>query len=244
MSELDIIIPVYNEGDNIVPTLASLRDSVRTPCRVLICYDFDEDTTLTALANHDFSPLAIIPVKNRGRGAHSAVLTGFAATTAEAVVVLPADDDSNGAILDQMVAKARSGCDIVAASRFIPGGCMEGCPWLKALLVRTAAFLLFHLAGVPTRDATNGFRLFSRRVVTTIPIESTAGFVYSLELVVKVHRLGWRVEEVPASWFERKSGESRFRIAAWLPHYLRWFFYAFETKFLGKGPETVPRLPA
>lgn len=237
---VDIIIPVYNEGENIVATLDGLREYVRTPCRVLICYDFDEDTTLAVLEKHDWTPLEIQVVKNQSRGAHGAVMTGFSASDAEAVIVMPADDDYNGPIIDAMVEKCSQGDDIVAASRFIPGGCMEGCPWLKAVLVRTAAFVLFHVAAVPTRDATSGFRLFSRRVVREIPVESTEGFVYSIELLVKAHRLGWSVGEVPARWYERRHGQSRFRVIKWLPAYLRWFFYAMETRFLKRGPESVP----
>ena len=239
MSELDIIIPVYNEGDNIVPTLRALREHVKTPCRVLIAYDFEEDTTLEALRRHDFSPLPIVPIKNQGRGAQGAVLTGFALAEAPAILVLPADDDFNAPMLDQMVQKCREGCEIVTATRFIPGGCMEGCPWLKAVLVRTAAFLLYHFARLPSHDATSGFRLFSRRVVREIPIESNRGFVYSIELLVKAHRLGWRIGEVPARWYERKHGQSRFQVVRWLPAYLKWFFYAFATTYLRRGPETV-----
>lgn len=116
---------------------------------------------------------------------------------------------------------------------------MEGCPWLKALLARGSAFLLFHLAGVPTHDPSNGFRLFSRRVLETIPIESTVGFTYSLELLAKCHRLGWKISEVPVAWYERKSGTSRFRILKWLPHYLVWFFYCFATATRLKNSESV-----
>jgi SAM-dependent methyltransferase len=128
-----------------------------------------------------------------------------------------------------MMERFREGCDIVAASRFMPNGKMVGCRWLKATLVRTAAFLLYHGAGVPTHDATNGFRLFSRRVVKDIPIESTQGFTYSLELLAKAHRRGWKIAEVPVQWFERRNGTSRFRVFHWLPHYLRWFLHCFGT---------------
>ena len=76
-----------------------------------------------------------------------------------------------------MVAKARAGCDIVCASRFMPGGRMEGCPWLKAALVRSAAFLLYHFARLPTHDPTSGFRLFSRRVIEQITIEFGSGLL-------------------------------------------------------------------
>ena len=186
-ARLDIVIPVYNEGRNILATLGALRDHMRTPARIMICYDRP-------------------------------------------------DDDFNGAIVDTMVGKAEAGADIVCASRFMRGGCMVGCPWLKALLVRVAAFTLYYIARLPTHDPTSGFRLFSRRVIDSIAVESDSGFCYSIELLVKCHRLGWPVAEVPAQWFERTEGASRFRVISWLPAYLRWYGYALATTFL--------RLPA
>ena len=163
-------------------------------------------------------------------------MAGFAASEAPFVLVFPADDDYNAGMLDAMVAKAAAGADIVCASRFIPGGSMVGCPWLKAVLVRASAFTLYHLARLPTHDASNGFRLFSRRLIRNVVVESDQGFCYSIELLVKCHRLGWPVAEVPARWFERRQGQSRFRVLSWLPAYLRWYAYAFATTFL--------RLPA
>jgi glycosyltransferase involved in cell wall biosynthesis len=235
---LDIVIPVYNEGKNILRTLTELRRQVKTPSRILICYDRPDDDTLPAIRNNPAAVegMTIEFVLNRGRGAHGAVMSGFAASQAPFVLVFAADDDFNAVILDEMVRKAAAGADIVCASRFIPGGRMIGCPWLKALLVRASAFTLYHLARLPTHDASNGFRLFSRRLIGNVVIESDSGFCYSIELLVKCHRLGWPVAEVPAQWFERKAGESRFRVLSWLPAYLRWYFYAFATTFL--------RLPA
>jgi dolichol-phosphate mannosyltransferase len=243
---LDIVIPVYNEGDNILATLASLQRALRTPFRILICYDqADDDTLSTIQANPErVAGLAIEFVRNPSRGAHAAVLSGFAASEAPFVLVFPADDDFNAVILDTMVAKAEQGADIVCASRFIPGGRMVGCPWLKAVLVRTAAFTLYYLARLPTRDATNGFRLFSRRVIDRIEIESDSGFCYSLELLVKCHRLGWPVADVPAQWFERKHGASRFKVLNWVPAYLRWYGYAFATTFLRLPANSVMQHPA
>jgi len=237
VQRLDIVIPVYNEGSNILATLADLRRHVRTPCRILICYDRPDDDTLSVIkANPDaVEGMAIELVPNRGHGVHGAVTTGFAVSQAPLVMVYPADDDFNGSIVDEMVKKG-AGADIVCASRFIAGGCMVGCPWLKAVLVRAAAFTLYHLARLPTHDATSGFRLFSRRVINGIVIESDRGFCYSIELLVKCHRLGWPVAEVPAKWFERRQGQTRFRVLGWLPAYLRWYRYAFATTFL--------RLPA
>jgi hypothetical protein len=97
---------------------------------------------------------------------------------------------------------------------------------------------------LPTRDATNGFRLFARRVLDHIVIQSDQGFCYSIELAVKCHRLHWRIGEVPARWRERTRGTSRFQVINWLPAYMRWYFYAFATTYLRRSARTVPlKLP-
>lgn len=236
---VDIVIPVYREGESILPVLQSIRDRVRTPLRVLICHDQDDDPTLEAIRREKERLPPIHFVRNRGSGALGAVMTGFRLSTAPVVAMVPADDDYNAGRLDAMFAQILQGTDIVCPSRFIGDGCMEGCPAMKAFLVRSAAWFLYHIAGVPTRDPTNGFRVFSRRVIDRIPIETRAGFGYSLEYLVKVQRLGWRIEERPVHWFERKTGRSRFRILAWAPTYLRWVGYALITRFLNRGPADV-----
>ena len=230
---LDIIIPVYNEGESFHRVLEALRCNVRAPFRVLLCYDHDGDTTLQAIQSYpQASEITIVPVKNPSRGPHAAVMAGLRYSDSPARLVYPGDDDYNAGIVDRMHRLAQQGFDIVAASRFMPGGSMKGCPWLKAFLVRSSAFVLHRVARLPTHDASNGFRLFSQRVVEQIPVQSSQGFTYSLELLVKCHRLGWRIGEVPAQWYQRKAGASRFRVLKWLPGYLRWFFYAFATTYL------------
>jgi dolichol-phosphate mannosyltransferase len=247
---IDIVIPVYNEGSNILPVLESFRKSVRTPYRVLICYDREDDDTLPVVREYQQQhaprtapPAPIEFVKNPTRGPLEAILAGFRATTAPMVLMMAADDDYNAPIIDEMAARIRDGAEIAVASRFIPGGYMRDCPWLKALLVRTSAWALYHLARLPSRDASNGFRMFSRRVIDRIPIESKVGFAYSIELLVKAHRLRWKVVDVAAGWSERKTGRSRFAVIKWLPQYLTWFRYAFATTYLRRGPETVDLRP-
>jgi dolichol-phosphate mannosyltransferase len=240
VSHLDIVIPVYNEGANILQTLESLG-AVRTPHRVMICYDRDDDDTLTAIERNreTLAGMSIEFVRNRGRGAHAAVLTGFAASLAPVVIVLTADDDYNAGIIDGMVAKAEAGFDVVCPSRFAPGGSMTGCPLLKACLAIFGNLSLYYFTRLPTRDATNGFRLFSRRVLDQIVIESDRGFCYSIELLVKCHRLGWAIAEVPAQWHERVRGNSRFRVVQWLPAYARWYLYALATTYLRRPARSV-----
>lgn len=240
--DLDIVIPVFNEGKNIQRILNALHQGIqRHTYRVLICYDFAEDTTLTALEAYDNPGIPIELVLNPSRGPHAAVIAGFRASTAPTIMVFPADDDYNPPIVDNMMDQAKNGCDIVCASRFMKGGQMVGCPWLKALFVRTSAWALYYVARVPTHDPSNGLRIFSRRVIDQIPIESSQGFTYSLELLVKAHRLGWRICELPAQWFERSNaeGQSNFKVLEWLPGYLKWFFYAFATTYLRKPAKTV-----
>jgi hypothetical protein len=164
-----------------------------------------------------------------GKYAHGAIVTGFHFSTAPAVLTFMADDDYNAGIIDTMIERFWEGNDIVCASRFIPGGSMVGCPWPKSVLVRAVSFTLYHFASLPSHDATNAFRLFSRRLLNEVKIESTQGFTYSLELLVKCHRLRWNVSEVPAQWIERTLGSSRFLVFRWAPAYLRWYWYAFRT---------------
>jgi glycosyltransferase involved in cell wall biosynthesis len=237
--KLDIVIPVYNEGPNIRSVLESFRRELRVPYRVLICYDFEGDTTLTVLEPLSREEYHFELVRNPGRGVREAIRAGIQRTTAPFVITFPADDDYNAPRIDAMMEKAIAGCDIVCASRLMRDGCMVGCYWLKAFLVRTAAFLLYHIGRLPTHDPTNGLRLFSRRVIEQIPNESQVGWAFSLEWLVKCHRLGWPITELPAEWHERKAGKSRFRILGWLPQYLKWFFYGFATTWLRRSPKTV-----
>jgi dolichol-phosphate mannosyltransferase len=241
VSELDIVIPVYNEGAGIARVLDALRDSVDTPFRVLICYDSDEDDTLAAITGYGDAPFHVVLVKNDAPGPLGATVAGFAATSAEAVLVLPADDDYNAARIDGMVAQLRAGHDVVCANRFTRDSRVSDYPWLKWVLVRSAGLLLRHLARFPTSDPTNGMRLFSRRVVKELAVETEAGFAYSFELLAKCHRLGWPIAEIPADWFERRTGTSRFQIARWLTTYGRWFGYAFATTYLRCPPATAPQ---
>ncbi len=238
---IDIVVPAYNEGDNILATLATLAREVRTPIRVLLCYDRDDDDTLAAIRRHGSCGLDVVFVKNLSEGAHGAVMSGFATSRSAHVLVYPADDDYNACILDEIFRRGAGGSDIVCASRFMKGGSMLGCPWPKSVLVRIAAFTLYHVGRIPTHDATNGLRLFSRRLLQTVTIESTEGFTYSLELLGKCHRLGWPIDEVAAHWIERKNGKSRFKVLRWIPAYLRWYLFIFATTFLARGPGSVAR---
>ena len=118
---------------------------------------------------------------------------------------------------------------------------MKGCPLLKSILVRTASITLYLLSSIPVQDASNGFRLFSRRLINEVTIESKIGFAYSLELLTKCNRLKLKISEVPAQWEERSEGSSRFKVFKWLPQYLNWYLYGLGTTWLKKGPLDVKK---
>ena len=221
--------------------MRSLANGVRIQFRVLICYDFDEDSTLSAIQENGSQGVNIKFVKSNGIGPHAAVMSGFSQSQAPYVLVLPADDSYNASLIDTMVDIASTGSDVVCASRFMPGGTFVGCTLFKFALVRLAAFSLYKLGRLPTRDGTNGFRLFSRRLLEAVTIESSQGFTYSIELLAKCHRLNWTISEIPAKWHERGSGSSRFRLFRWIPSYLIWYFYVFKTSWLSIGPASAYR---
>jgi len=234
MSSLDIVIPVYNEGRNILAVLDAFRRQVRTPHRVLICYDSEDDDTLPAVRHAPGqADIVLVQNPNPGQGPHSAVRAGLAASTAPAVLVYMADDDYNADIIDIMYRRFSEGCDVVAASRFVEGGCMIGCDRVKEAVARFGSMLLNKVAGLPVHDGTNAFRLFSRRLLDAVEIESREGFTFSVELLAKSVRLGWPVTEVPARWYERADKPSRFRTVKWLPAYIHWLLYAMATRWLG-----------
>ncbi|MEX2457841.1 MAG: glycosyltransferase [Actinomycetota bacterium] len=226
--ELAIVVPVYNEPDNIGPALRRIGASVRTTHEVLVVHDFDEDTTVPVVRGlQGEMPSVRLHRNDLGRGVLNAMRAGIAVSRAPFVVISMADGSDEVELVDRMVELARRGADVVAPSRYMPGGRQIGGPWLKGALSRLAGLTMYWVGGLPTRDPTNNFKLYSRRLLDTVTIESTGGFELALELTVKAHLAGRRVVELPATWRDRVAGESRFRLAQWLPRYLRWFFHLF-----------------
>jgi hypothetical protein len=95
------------------------------------------------------------------------------------------------------------------------------------------------VAGVGTHDSTNNFKLYSRRFLDSVTIDSKAGFELALELTVKAHLAGRRIAEVPTTWRDRTAGTSNFKLRKWLPHYLRWYAMAFRRRFRWGRPEAI-----
>lgn len=231
---ISLVVPVYNEADNIVPFLRDVEEHVHEPHETLLVYDFPEDTTLPAVhAMQPPAPSARLVHNTLGKGVLNALKAGFAAAAGDVIVVMMADRSDEPRDVDTMARLIREGADVVAGSRYVAGGRQEGGPLLKRTLSRLAGVSLHYLAGLPIRDATNNFRAYSRRVVTEIPVEGDASFALALELTLKAYWRGWKIAEVPTVWRDRTAGQSRFRLFAWLPHYLHWYFLALRRAWFG-----------
>ena len=226
---LALILPVYNEGEAVEPVLRALAQVVTTPHELVVVYDFDGDTTVPVIRRLEPEIEGLRGLRNDlGRGVLNAMKAGIAGTTAPLVLITMADGSDEPQVVDSMVALARAGADVVAASRYMRGGHQIGGPRLKRLLSRTAGLTLNWFGGVTTHDATSNFKLYTRSFLETVAIESTAGFELALELTVKATISGRRVAEVPTTWRDRTSGTSNFRLRKWLPHYLHWYLVAFR----------------
>jgi glycosyltransferase involved in cell wall biosynthesis len=232
---LSIVVPVYQEAENIQHFLGDLESEVHEPHEVLIVYDFPEDSTLPAVAAMQPQCPNVRLVHNTlGKGVLNALKAGFQASQGDVVLVMMADRSDDPKDVPAMAQLIRHGADVVAGSRYMPGGRQEGGPLVKRTLSRLAGVSLHYLAGLPIRDATTNFRAYSRRVVEQIPIEGAASFALAMELTLKAHWRGWRVAEVPTTWRDRTAGQSRFRLFAWMPHYLHWYFMAMRRAWFGR----------
>ena len=227
--DLDIIVPVFREEGNISKTIEEIFKIPEINFRVIVVYDFDEDPTIQVIKNN-FDKTQIICLKNKYQGLNGAIKTGFENIQSKATLLYPADDHENFNLISEMFYKFNEGYDIVCASRFIDGGSYEGAPLIKRLIVKFVSFTLTNFTSLPTKDATNGFRLFSKSIVEKFPIESKKGFTFSIELLAKAHRNNYKITELPEKWPVRTSGESKFSYYT-IPFYFRWFLYILMSAF-------------
>ena len=228
---VSIVIPVYNEGEAIVPVIERILESVSLKNEIFIVYDFAEDTTVPFARELERQHPNIRPLENTyGRGPAYAIRYGIDNATASVVVVTMADGSDDPAQIDDLTRLVERGVVVAAASRYARNGQQVGGPLLKGLMSRLAGISLYWFARVGTRDATNSFKAYSTTFVRNVGIESDAGFEIGIELVAKARRYRQHVAEIPTIWLDRSFGTSSFKLWAWLPRYLHWYLYAYRKK--------------
>ncbi|MGH3040225.1 MAG: glycosyltransferase family 2 protein [Gaiellaceae bacterium] len=226
--KISVVVPAYNEGHAVVGFLDKLFGTLDGPAEVLVVYDFPEDTTAPHLEDYVRREPRLVPTLNTyGRGPAHAIRYGIEHATADVVVVTMADESDDLHLIEPLALLVERGAVVAAASRYSRGGRQVGGPLVKRTLSRIAGVSLYWLARVGTRDATNSFKAYSKSFVVAVGIDSRAGFEIGIELVAKARRLRTPVRELPTVWHDRTLGTSNFRVLPWLPHYLRWYLFAF-----------------
>lgn len=237
---VSVVVTAKDEGEAIVPALTRISEAVHLPCEVLVVCDSSADTTVPWVEKYSEEDHRVRLVLNgHGPGPARAIKAGFDAASADVVVVTMADGCDDPQQIDQLTRLVERGVVVAAASRYSRGGQQVGGPLVKSLLSHLAGASLRMLARVGTWDPTNSFKAYDRRFVEEVGIHSDKGFEVGLELVAKARRLRRPVAEVPTIWLDRSFGVSNFKIAKWLPAYLRWYLFAFGPRL---GADEMRRL--
>jgi glycosyltransferase involved in cell wall biosynthesis len=224
---LHIIIPVYNEKDNIEGVYRLIKKHIPTEHRIYVVYDFAEDNTVPVVKALQTLDPDLLLVNNRyGRGVLNAIKTGFDSAPSGPCLVVMGDISDDLSIVPLMLEQYQRGFKVVSASRYMSGGNQIGGPILKRTLSRLAGMSLHYLTGIPTHDVTNNFKLYDKSLLDAVTIQSKGGFEIAMELTVKAFKKGYAICEIPATWRDRTAGASRFKLWRWAPHYLRWYIYA------------------
>ncbi|MBU0686434.1 MAG: glycosyltransferase [Candidatus Margulisbacteria bacterium] len=229
MTDLAIVIPVYNEGESFRKVFDEIHSKVKTSFKIYAVYDFDEDTTAPIIKNlAQQYPQLIMGVRNNyGRGVVGAIKTGFETACEPVILVTMGDLSDDLSDVDKMFSLIKNqGYDVVCGSRYMKGGRQEGGPKLKKLLSRFAGLSLKLLSGLLTHDPSNSFKMYRRSVLQSIALKSDGGFEIGMEITVKAFLKGYKITEIPTIWKDRTAGKSNFKLVQWIPKYLRWYFLA------------------
>ena len=216
MSGLDrvlVIIPTYNEVDNLAIVTARLRTAVPT-ADLLVVDDGSPDGT-GALADTLATADARVHVLHRTAkaGLGAAYIAGFAWAAErgyDVVVEMDADGSHAPEQLPRLLA-ALEHADLVLGSRWVPGGEVVNWPRSRELLSRGGNLYTRLVLGLPLADATGGYRAYRRTVLDRLLDLDIAshGYCFQVDLAWQAWRAGYRVVEVPITFVERERGESK-----------------------------------
>lgn len=182
---------------------------------------------------------AIYRIGDRGFG--SALRFGFEHATGEAMIPFMGDACDEPADISRLVGKLDEGWDIVAGSRYMPGGRIVG-NTLKQRLSRLYGSLVRLAGGPRIHDVSNAFKAYRRAVVEVVPTVA-ASYDVSVELTVRAHQAGFRITEIPTTWTNRELGDSNWRFSKELKRYSRWLWLAARGRRAGRRPRSSRESP-
>jgi len=209
-----VVVPTYNERENIDPFLRAVRASV-PDADVLVVDDNSPDGT-GADAETLASELGRIKVLHRPgkQGLGSAYRHGFTVALDEGydvVVSMDVDFSHDPTVIPQLLARVDDGADVVIGSRYVDGGGTANWPLHRRVMSRWGNRYAGFVLGVHVRDITAGFRAYRATVMREIDPSSTAaeGYAFLTELMRRIAARGARIDEVPILFRDRERGTSK-----------------------------------
>jgi dolichol-phosphate mannosyltransferase len=220
-----VCLPTYNEIENLEPMVRRLLEVLPMGGRVLVIDDSSPDGT-GGLADRLASELPAVSVLHRKRkeGLGRAYLAGFGqalADGAELVLEMDCDFSHDPADVPRLIAAVEN-ADVAIGSRYVPGGGTENWGLIRRLISRGASLYTRTLL-MPVHDPTSGFKCFRRVVLKTIDLDAihSKGYAFQIENVYRSRRAGFRVVEIPITFADRHTGQSKMSRAIVLEAMLR-----------------------
>jgi dolichol-phosphate mannosyltransferase len=209
-----LVLPTYNEAENIEPIVRAAHEQLRDGDRILVVDDSSPDGT-GAIADRLAGELDGVEVLHRPekQGLGRAYLAGFRRALdgdAELVLEMDADFSHDPADLPRLIAAAEN-ADLVLGSRYVEGGSVTDWGLLRRLVSRGGSWYARALLRVTVRDLTGGFKCFRRSVLDSLDLESVHadGYGFQIELTYRAIKAGFRVVEIPIVFRERRVGQSK-----------------------------------
>ncbi|GGP47860.1 MULTISPECIES: polyprenol monophosphomannose synthase [Streptomyces] len=238
-----VIIPTYNEAENIKPIVSRVRESV-PEAHVLIADDNSPDGTgkLADELAADDDHVHVLHRKGK-EGLGAAYLAGFRWGVDEGYGVL-VEMDADGSHQPEELPRlltALKGADLVLGSRWVPGGRVVNWPKSREFISRGGSTYSRLLLGVDIRDVTGGFRAFRRETLEGLGLDEVAsqGYCFQVDLARRAVAAGYHVVEVPITFVERERGDSKMSndiIVEALWRVTAWGVGSRANKLLGRKP--------
>ncbi len=213
--QVSILVPTYNESQNIVGLLRSLAESIPRSIRAQTIVIDDNSPDGTGRLADDYARGAreiaghtVDVIHRRAKqGLGSAIMSGVQQAAGSTIVVMDSDFSHPPSVIPEMIeAVKQSRCDIAVASRYVAGGAVRGWPLRRRVLSRLATGIAKRGLGVEQHDPMSGFFAFRRNLLDGLKFDGI-GYKMLLEILVKTR--GARVKEIPYTFTDRRRGASK-----------------------------------
>jgi len=216
MNVATVILPTYNERENVEPLIKALLEHVAAPIEVLVVDDDSPDGTwqiVQEMASRDHRVRLLH--RTTERGLTSAIWAGIRAARGEIIAWMDCDFSHPPEIMGQLVAAVRDGrCDIAIGSRYAPGGRDRGRSWVGQAFSRMINLLAWSLLDRQVTDYTTGFVAAHRRIFEMITLYGDYG-EYCIDFLYRALQHGFQIMEIPFDCAPREAGESKTAVNPW-----------------------------